>query len=93
MTKTNMKRIIHSLRDGDRVCAKIVYLDGESEVEGIISCDRWGKFLCQSKVNGLNCRDKKGYLYSWLLMSRGEPVSSLHYISPIKKDKQYLLGF
>jgi hypothetical protein len=93
MTKTNMKRIIHSLRDGDRVIAKIVYLDIEKEVEGVISYDGWGKFLCQNEVDGVNCREKKGYLYSWLLMSMGEPVSSLHYISPTKKDKQYLLGF
>ena len=94
MTKTEMKRIIRSLRDGDRACAKIVYLDMEKEVEGIISCDEWGKFLCQNEAEGLNCRDKKGYLYSWLLMSTGKPVSSLYYISPVnKKNKQYLLEF
>lgn len=43
--------------------------------KGVISVDDDGIYLCQNEIDGLNCKDKKGFKFSWLYKDRDGDVS------------------
>ena len=49
--------------DGRRFRAKIRSI----LCEGIISVESGDVFLCQNSINGFSARDKKGFIWSWLV--------------------------
>ena len=79
--------------DGKKFRAKI----SEELCEGYISVENGTVFLCQNERNGLDCKDKKGYRYSWHVFTGSEEdlckvgVYSFEILSgEMFKSKEYL---
>lgn len=79
--------------DGKKFRARIK----SSLCEGYISVENGTAFLCQNERNGLGCKDKKGYRYSWHVYTGSKEdlckvgVSNFEILSgEMFKSKEYL---
>ena len=57
------------LKDGMKVRGSIG-ISSTSEInEGVITIQYGDIFVCQDKIQGVRCKDRKGYKYTWLIGS------------------------
>ena len=62
---------------------EVTFRNGNDSCPGVISVEGQEVYVCQNLINGASCTDKKGKLYSWLVVR----TTYKEYVFPKRKDK------